>query len=41
MEEEKIDCISYETIYQLVTENKIGGFGQEFFTNYLIDFYKK
>ena len=41
MEEEKFDIISYETIYQLVTERKMGGFGQEFFTNYLIEFYKK
>ena len=41
MDEEKLDCISSETISQLVTENKIGGYGKEFFTDYLIEYYKK
>lgn len=39
MDEEKLDCLSSETLVQLIIENKIGGFGKEFFTDYISEYY--
>ena len=35
--EEETDIITPDTLLNLVTEFKIGGFGKEFFTEYLIE----
>lgn len=39
MDDERVDCLSAETVFQLIIDHKIGGFGKEFFTDYLIDYY--
>ena len=39
MDDERVDSLSQDNVFQLIIDHKIGGFGKEFFTDYLIEYY--
>ncbi len=38
MDDYSLDKISIETLFEIITGNQIGGYGKEFFTDYLKEY---